>query len=36
LIGPTGVGKTTTTAKLAARCAVRYGASKLALLTTDS
>jgi len=36
LIGPTGVGKTTTTAKLAARCAVRYGANKLALLTTDS
>jgi flagellar biosynthesis protein FlhF len=36
LIGPTGVGKTTTTAKLAARCAERYGAGKLALLTTDS
>ncbi len=36
LVGPTGVGKTTTTAKLAARCAVRFGASKLALLTTDS
>ena len=36
LIGPTGVGKTTTTAKLAARCAVRYGAKELALLTTDS
>jgi flagellar biosynthesis protein FlhF len=36
LIGPTGVGKTTTTAKLAARCAVRYGAGKLALFTTDS
>jgi flagellar biosynthesis protein FlhF len=36
LIGPTGVGKTTTAAKLAARCAVRYGASKLALLTTDT
>lgn len=35
LIGPTGVGKTTTAAKLAARCAVKYGASKLALLTTD-
>ena len=31
LVGPTGVGKTTTTAKLA----VRYGADKLALLTTD-
>ena len=36
LVGPTGVGKTTTTAKLAARCAVRYGAGKLAVLTTDS
>jgi flagellar biosynthesis protein FlhF len=35
LVGPTGVGKTTTTAKLAARCVVRHGASKLALLTTD-
>jgi flagellar biosynthesis protein FlhF len=35
LVGPTGVGKTTTTAKLAARCVVRYGAEKLALLTTD-
>ena len=36
LIGPTGVGKTTTTAKLAARCAVRYGSGKVALLTTDT
>ncbi|MFO1282259.1 MAG: flagellar biosynthesis protein FlhF [Burkholderiales bacterium] len=36
LVGPTGVGKTTTVAKLAARCAVRFGASKLALFTTDS
>ncbi len=36
LVGPTGVGKTTTTAKLAARCVVRHGADKLALLTTDS
>ena len=35
LVGPTGVGKTTTTAKLAARCVVRYGAEKVALLTTD-
>lgn len=35
LVGPTGVGKTTTTAKLAARCVVRHGAGKLALLTTD-
>lgn len=36
LVGPTGVGKTTTTAKLAARCVVRHGAEKLALVTTDS
>ncbi len=35
LVGPTGVGKTTTTAKLAARCVVRHGADKLALVTTD-
>lgn len=35
LIGPTGVGKTTTTAKLAARCVMRHGPSKLALITTD-
>ena len=35
LVGPTGVGKTTTTAKIAARCVVRHGASKLALITTD-
>jgi flagellar biosynthesis protein FlhF len=36
LTGATGVGKTTTAAKLAARCAVRHGANSLALLTTDS
>ena len=35
LVGPTGVGKTTTAAKLAARCVVRHGADKLALITTD-
>lgn len=35
LVGPTGVGKTTSTAKLAARCVVRHGAESLALLTTD-
>lgn len=35
LVGPTGVGKTTTTAKLAARCVLRHGAEKVALLTTD-
>ena len=36
LVGPTGVGKTTTAAKLAARCVVKHGADKLALLTTDT
>lgn len=36
LVGPTGVGKTTTTAKLAAHCVIRHGADKVALLTTDS
>ena len=36
LMGPTGVGNTTTTAKLAARCVVRHGADSLALLSTDS
>lgn len=35
LIGPTGVGKTTTTAKLAARYVMRHGPGKLALITTD-
>lgn len=35
LVGPTGVGKTTTTAKLAARCVLRHGAQKVALVTTD-
>ncbi len=36
LVGPTGVGKTTTIAKLAARHAVRHGASSLGLITLDS
>jgi flagellar biosynthesis protein FlhF len=36
LVGPTGVGKTTTTAKLAARCVMRHGPEKLALITTDA
>jgi flagellar biosynthesis protein FlhF len=36
LVGPTGVGKTTTVAKLAAECAIRHGAAKLALVTTDT
>lgn len=35
LVGPTGVGKTTTTAKLAARCVLKHGSSKVALVTTD-
>lgn len=35
LVGPTGVGKTTTTAKLAARCVMHHGPGKLALITTD-
>lgn len=36
LVGPTGVGKTTTAAKLAARFAVRYGTSALGLITLDA
>jgi len=36
LVGPTGVGKTTTVAKIAARCVVRHGAASLGLVTTDS
>jgi flagellar biosynthesis protein FlhF len=36
LVGPTGVGKTTTIAKLAARCVRRAGPDKLVLLTTDT
>jgi flagellar biosynthesis protein FlhF len=35
LVGPTGVGKTTTLAKLAARFAARFGTRDLALLSTD-
>jgi flagellar biosynthesis protein FlhF len=35
LVGPTGVGKTTTIAKLASRFVMRYGANELALITTD-
>ncbi|MGQ5523813.1 flagellar biosynthesis protein FlhF [Chitinimonas sp. PSY-7] len=35
LVGPTGVGKTTTVAKLAARATLRHGAPKVALITTD-
>ena len=36
LVGPTGVGKTTTIAKLAARCVKRFGPDKLVLITTDT
>lgn len=36
LVGPTGVGKTTTVAKLAARCTLKHGPGKVALITTDS
>lgn len=36
LIGSTGVGKTTTTAKLAAHFATKYGASQLGLITLDA
>ena len=35
LVGPTGVGKTTTLAKLAARCVAREG-DQVAMLTTDN
>lgn len=36
LLGPTGVGKTTTIAKLAARFAMKHGADQVALITTDN
>ncbi len=36
LIGPTGVGKTTTVAKLAARYVMKYGTQNLGLITTDA
>jgi flagellar biosynthesis protein FlhF len=35
LVGPTGVGKTTSLAKLAARYVLRYGQRHVALVTTD-
>jgi flagellar biosynthesis protein FlhF len=35
LVGPTGVGKTTTIAKLAARAVMRQGADQVALVSTD-
>jgi flagellar biosynthesis protein FlhF len=36
LVGPTGVGKTTTIAKLAARFAQMHGAEQVVLISTDS
>jgi flagellar biosynthesis protein FlhF len=36
LVGATGVGKTTTIAKLAARYALRHGCERIAMVTTDS
>ena len=36
LVGATGVGKTTTTAKIAAAFATKYGASNLGLITLDA
>jgi len=36
LIGPTGVGKTTTAAKLAAQCVKAYGANSVGLITLDT
>jgi flagellar biosynthesis protein FlhF len=36
LVGPTGVGKTTTTAKIAARFAMRHGAASVGLITVDT
>jgi flagellar biosynthesis protein FlhF len=35
-VGPTGVGKTTTIGKLAARYVLQHGADKVALITTDT
>jgi flagellar biosynthesis protein FlhF len=35
LVGPTGVGKTTTVAKMAARFALKHGAKNVGLITTD-
>ena len=36
LVGPTGVGKTTTIAKLAARFVAQYGADQVALISSDT
>ncbi len=36
LVGPTGVGKTTSVAKLAAQFILKHGANQVALITTDN
>jgi len=36
LVGPTGVGKTTTVAKLAARAVLKYGADQVAMISADN
>jgi len=36
LVGPTGVGKTTTVAKIAAECTLKRGPQSVALVTTDT
>ncbi|MDD5228834.1 MAG: flagellar biosynthesis protein FlhF [Methylococcales bacterium] len=36
LVGPTGVGKTTSVAKLAAQFTLKHGANQVALITTDN
>ncbi|MEB2317807.1 MAG: flagellar biosynthesis protein FlhF [Pseudomonadota bacterium] len=36
MVGPTGVGKTTTTAKIAARFALRHGVQSVGLITMDA
>jgi flagellar biosynthesis protein FlhF len=36
LVGPTGVGKTTTTAKIAANFAMKHGAASVGLITVDT
>lgn len=36
LVGPTGVGKTTSVAKIAARCALDHGVDQVGLITADA
>lgn len=36
LVGPTGVGKTTSVAKIAAQFTIKHGANQVALITTDN